>query len=88
MKFKVDYNERDLGSYNIDNGDVSVNLINIEVLCDDYHADFYAMLLHVINHEVLHHVLYVEHGIQATHDLDNLCHDNQTNDNIWEYWLA
>ena len=88
MKFKVDYNESDLGAYDTDTAEVTVNLTNIEEVCDDYNADFYTMLMHVINHEVLHHVLYIEHGKQTTYDLDNLTHGNQVDSNIWEYWLA
>jgi len=87
-KFKVDYGENDLGSYDMDKAEISVNLTNIKKACDDYYADFYTMLLHVINHEFLHHVLHIEHGKHTTTDFDNLTHDKQTDKNIWEYWLA
>ena len=87
MRYSI-IGEYDLGGYYFNESEIRLNLKQISDCCNDYNTDFYTLLLHVINHEFLHHVLFVEHGVETTKNLDNLTHYNQTDDNIWEYWLA
>lgn len=89
MKFIVDYNEDDLGVYDYADKTIRINLNNIRMSCDEYKSDFYTLLMHVINHEFLHYLIHITDGSRRTSNcLDNLTHNNQTNDSAWGYWLT
>jgi len=80
--------ESDLGGCYLDEHQIKINLSRINCSIDDYDTDFYTLLMHVINHEFLHYLIYITEDKSASTDLDNLTHGKQRDDNIWEYWLA
>jgi predicted SprT family Zn-dependent metalloprotease len=88
LRLMVDYSENDLASYYFNILEIRLNLKIIKESCDEYNSDFYTLLLHVINHEVLHHVLHVEQGAGVSTALDNLTHYKQNDENVWEYWIS
>lgn len=88
MKFRVNYKECDLGTYDFNAHMVIINMKMIKACCDKFNSDFYTLLLHVINHEMLHYVLHVDHDRIVSRDLDNLTHNKQNDNNIWEYWIS
>lgn len=87
-KFSIDYDEGDFGAYHWNKYEVTINPTNIKNDFDTYETDFYTLLLHVINHEFLHHIIYVEHGKHVSLALDSITHGKQRNEKIWDYWLS
>lgn len=88
MKLIFDYNEMDLGVYNFITHTIKINPKVILKSYLKYETDFFTLLMHVINHEFLHHILLIEHGEQLSSRLDNLTYKKQKNENIWNYWLS
>ena len=88
IPLSFNYNDDDLGEYYFDEQKITINPKVIQDSCSEYDSDFYTLLLHVINHEYLHHVIFLEQGLDACRDLDTLTNYRQTEKKNWDYWLS